>query len=108
MYSLKRFMVQSSIGYLTAWFLTTLPWGFLCQIADNIEPEHSYHNGYYQEDEWPGNSGVALYSSLLERLRKGGSSFEASSEKVFWGIHLQNNYSNINWKCGSSGTVPAL
>jgi hypothetical protein len=27
---------------------------------------------------------------------------------VLGGTHFQNNYSNVAWKCGSSGTVPAL
>jgi hypothetical protein len=53
-------------------------------------------------------SGTHLYSLLLEGQRKGGSRFEAHSDKVLGGTHFQNNYSNVAWKCGSSGTVPAL
>jgi hypothetical protein len=49
----------------------------------------------------------AYNPSYLERLRSGGSWFEASLTSSLR-LHLQNHFSKIGWRCGSSGRTPAL
>jgi hypothetical protein len=46
-YSLKRLMAQNSSDYLTAWVFTICLRDDLYQIAEELQHEHSCHNGYY-------------------------------------------------------------
>jgi hypothetical protein len=47
----------------------------------------------------------AVKSSLLGKVKSGGSQFKASLGKQFTTPHLQNNQRKIDWRRGSSHRV---